>query len=170
MTSQKEHYKKIKNRLNVLQKDIDAIQTELDWFNDQLNEFKDIEPGCNNATNLKRRLQAWRTIVPGCDTPQKLKDYIKKLERQRQMNDISEVIPDGLARYEYWNDFFVPYCQKNNIDTFRLSEAEYIAEETYFLDDLQSYGEADDPYNFKLFFKFLRDKNIVIPSIVEMVL
>ena len=169
--SQKEHYKKAKSRLNKLQTqmqtNIEAVEKELDWYDKQLTEFKSIEPGCDNTTNLKRRLEAWRSIVPNCDTPQKLAKYVRKLEDSLGVEQPVKPLEEGLKYTEYWNQYFVPYCQEKDIPVLTFTEARFIQERSIFLEEMRAYGESDDPCMFLDFFRFLKERDIAIPYDME---
>lgn len=165
--SQKEHYKKAKNRLNKIQANIQAIEDELDWYDEQLTAFKSIEPGCDNITNLERRLNAWKNIVPNCDTPQKLAKYVKKLEDRVGVNKPTKPLEEGLKYTDYWNQFFVPYCKEQGIPVLTFTENRFIQERSIFLEEMRAYGESDDPCMFLDFYRFLKERDIPVPYDVE---
>ena len=149
----------------------DNLAKDLEWYNTQLTDFKNIVPGYDSVRKLTGYIKAWQNIVSGCDTPEKLENYIKAIENG--VKPINAKIDTTQSFFELWNNNYVQHCREigNPIFPFA-SEQEYIKEESELLKDCMEYGKnnALDPIGLKDFYLWLKSQGMVLPAKIEVIL
>lgn len=167
--SQKERYNKAQKQLQRVAQNAENIQETLEWYDEQLKAFKAIEPGCNNARNLEARLKAWKNIVPGYDTPEKLANYIAQIQQGHEPIQVN--IDPQLSFFELWNQSYVPYCKKIEKLCYPFAnENEYNIEVAAVLNDIKEYGRSNDPLGIINFFKWINKQGISLPANIAVIL